>query len=81
MYWACIEARVTCEEPDFHNGSGDAQPRVFSAAGTVTITPTQLGYLPEGIDWRMPQKTWRPTAAGALVRGSAWAREGLLPLR
>jgi transposase len=34
------------------------------ADGVVTITPAQLGYLLEGIDWRMPQKTWRPTAAG-----------------
>ena len=32
--------------------------------GTVTITPAQLGYLLEGIAWRMPQRTWRPTAAG-----------------
>jgi transposase len=24
----------------------------------------QLGYLLEGIDWRMPQQTWRPQAAG-----------------
>jgi transposase len=32
--------------------------------GTVTITPAQLGYLLEGIDWRMPQATWRPLAAG-----------------
>ena len=32
--------------------------------GTVTISAAQLGYLLEGIDWRMPQKTWRPTAAG-----------------
>ena len=32
--------------------------------GTVVITPAQLGYLLEGIDWRMPQKTWRPTSAG-----------------
>ena len=32
--------------------------------GTVTITPAQLGYLLEGIDWRMPQHTWRPQAAG-----------------
>ena len=31
---------------------------------TVTITPAQLGYLLEGIDWRLPQQTWRPTAAG-----------------
>jgi transposase len=34
-----------------------------SADGVVTITPAQLGYLLEGIDWRMPQHTWRPRAA------------------
>ena len=34
------------------------------AHATVAITPAQLGYLLEGIDWRMPQQTWRPTAAG-----------------
>jgi transposase len=35
-----------------------------SADGVVTITPAQLGYLLEGIDWRMPQHSWRPQAAG-----------------
>jgi transposase len=34
------------------------------ADGTVAITATQLGYLLDGIDWRMPQKGWRPLAAG-----------------
>ena len=34
------------------------------AERTVTITPAQLGYLLEGIDWRLPQHTWRPQAAG-----------------
>lgn len=34
------------------------------ADGVVTITPAQLGYLLEGIDWRHPQHTWRPQAAG-----------------
>jgi transposase len=34
------------------------------ADGTIVITPAQLGYLLEGIDWRMPQHTWRPHAAG-----------------
>ena len=34
------------------------------ADGAVTITPAQLGYLLEGIDWRLPQHTWRPSAAG-----------------
>lgn len=32
--------------------------------GAVTITPAQLGYLLEGIDWRMPRETRRPSAAG-----------------
>jgi len=36
----------------------------FKADGTVAITPAQLGYLLEGIDWRLPQHTWRPEAAG-----------------
>jgi transposase len=35
-----------------------------TADGVVTISSAQLGYLLEGIDWRMPQKTWQPTAAG-----------------
>ncbi|WP_395679747.1 IS66 family insertion sequence element accessory protein TnpB [Inquilinus sp.] len=35
-----------------------------AADGTVTITPAQLGYLLEGIDWRHPQRTWRPEAVG-----------------
>ncbi len=34
------------------------------ADGMVVITPAQLAYLLEGIDWRMPQKTWRPSVAG-----------------
>jgi transposase len=34
------------------------------ADGVITISTAQLGYLLSGIDWRMPQKTWRPTVAG-----------------
>jgi transposase len=30
----------------------------------VHLTPAQLGYLLEGIDWRLPQRTWTPQAAG-----------------
>lgn len=32
--------------------------------GVVPITQAQLGYMLEGIDWRNPQRTWRPAAAG-----------------
>ena len=34
------------------------------ADGVVAISAGQMGDLLEGIDWRMPQKTWRPEAAG-----------------
>jgi transposase len=30
----------------------------------VAITPAQMGYLLEGIDWRHPQRTERPQLAG-----------------
>jgi transposase len=38
--------------------------RPSSADGVLTITPAQLGYLLDRIDWRMPQHTWRPQVAG-----------------
>lgn len=34
------------------------------ADGVVTISIAQLSYLLSGIDWRMPQATWRPQASG-----------------
>lgn len=34
------------------------------ADGIVVITPAQLAYLLEGIDWRHPQHTWRPKTVG-----------------
>ena len=32
--------------------------------GAVSMTPAQLSMLLEGIDWRMPVRTWRPEGAG-----------------
>ena len=32
--------------------------------GAMVITSAQLGYMLEGIDWRNPVHTWRPSAAG-----------------
>ncbi|HEY0283133.1 MAG TPA: IS66 family insertion sequence element accessory protein TnpB [Rhizomicrobium sp.] len=34
------------------------------AGEAVTISAAQLGYLLEGIDWRAPQRTYRPELAG-----------------
>ena len=33
-------------------------------SGVVSISASQLAYMLDGIDWRNPQHTWRPTAAG-----------------
>ena len=49
------------------------------AEGAVTISPAQMGYLLEGIDWRAPQKTWRPELAGRLWHARL-VPELLLPL-
>ena len=32
-------------------------------SGTVTLTQAQLSMLLEGIDWRRPERTWRPQSA------------------
>ncbi len=34
------------------------------ADGCVAISASQLGYMLDGIDWRNPQRTWRPETAG-----------------
>lgn len=39
-------------------------PRVYEPGGTVALTPAQLAMLIEGIDWRAPERTWRPAIAG-----------------
>lgn len=35
-----------------------------ATTGTVVLTRAQLSMLLEGIDWRQPQRTWDPQAAG-----------------
>lgn len=32
--------------------------------GVVSIAASQLAYMLDGIDWRNPQHSWRPAAAG-----------------
>ena len=32
--------------------------------GKVSMSPAQLSMLLEGIDWRMPKRTWRPLTVG-----------------
>ena len=35
-----------------------------TTSGSVALSAAQLSYMLEGIDWRNPQHTWRPQAAG-----------------
>ena len=37
--------------------------RPAAREGKVSLSPSQLSMLLEGIDWRTPQKTWRPLQA------------------
>jgi hypothetical protein len=39
-------------------------PAMQAAGQTVEIARTQLGMLLEGINWRMPERRWRPLRAG-----------------
>ncbi|MGB7329595.1 MAG: IS66 family insertion sequence element accessory protein TnpB [Rubripirellula sp.] len=35
-----------------------------ASEGKINLSRAQLAMLMEGIDWRMPQKTWRPAMVG-----------------
>jgi transposase len=39
--------------------------------GKVSLSPSMLAMPLEGIDWRMPQKTWRPLTTGDLLENPA----------
>ncbi len=39
-------------------------PGAGKSGDTVALTSTQLSILIEGIDWRAPERRWRPAVAG-----------------
>lgn len=39
-------------------------PTSDQAGDTVSLTSVQLSMLIEGIDWRVPERRWRPAVAG-----------------
>jgi len=39
-------------------------PSAEETGGTVALTSEQLVMLIEGINWRAPERRWRPTVAG-----------------
>ena len=49
----------------YAEAAGTRALRLATASdGAVVITSAQLGYMFEGIDWRNPVHSWRPSAAG-----------------
>lgn len=39
-------------------------PRMYERGGSIALSPAQLAMLIEGIDWRSPERRWRPAIAG-----------------
>jgi transposase len=58
--WPSTACKRSIRSPKGTRPEGRGGP----ADGVVTISAGQLGYLLEGIDWRMPRRTWRPQLAG-----------------
>lgn len=38
--------------------------RTIDPGGVIALSPAQLAMLIEGIDWRTPDRVWRPAVAG-----------------
>ena len=45
-------------------------PSTAETGGTVALSSAQLSMLIEGIDWRTPERRWRPAVAGRSLFGS-----------
>jgi transposase len=43
-------------------------PTNVDPGGTLPLTSAQLSSLIDGIDWRAPERQWRPAVAGWLLR-------------
>ena len=43
---------------------GFVRPKLVDQGGTVSLSPAQIAMLIEGIDWRSPERVWKPAAAG-----------------
>ena len=43
---------------------GFVWPRMAGQEGSIALSPAQLAMLIEGIDWRTPERTWKPAFAG-----------------
>ncbi len=54
-----------------------ATPAPAKAGGVVAISTAQLAYMLDGIDWKNPVRTWRPSGGG--VRACPWSDPGLRP--
>ena len=49
---------------DGNDRGGFVWPRMTGYEGSITLSPAQLAMLIEGIDWRVPERIWKPALAG-----------------
>ncbi len=49
---------------------GSVWPVMAGYDGSITLTPAQLAMLIEGIDWRAPERIWKPAIAGSSAKTS-----------
>ena len=49
---------------------GFVWPRLTGYEGSITLSPVQLAMLIEGIDWRVPERIWRPALASQDIAGT-----------
>lgn len=62
--WTDEEKRSICLQTTVPGVSVAQVALRYTVNAKVALTPAQLSMLLEGIDWRAPQRTWRPLAAG-----------------
>ena len=43
---------------------GFVWPQICEPGGSITLTSAQVAMLIEGIDWRAPERVWKPSRAG-----------------
>jgi hypothetical protein len=58
------QPKILWHKVALRQAAGARQVWPSAAAGIVAISTSQLAYMLDGIDWRNPQQTWRPTPAG-----------------
>ena len=61
LYW---DGTGLCRFSKRLEDGGFIWPAAGEVGDSISLSPTQLSLLLEGIDWRAPERRWKPAAAG-----------------